>query len=125
MADYLLYTAALFFSTHVLGFWIEQGAGRRVRGRHLFVLLAILIFMLFSTTYFVEEAWEMNGNLTPDQDSQKMDWRIRNLLISYIMYYCIVIQNLFDCFTLWFITGFITMYIIADIIESYELGRTS
>ena len=54
-----------------------------------------------------------------------MDWRIRNLLIAYILYYIVVLRNLIDCLILWYLLGLIGSVIIADVVESYELGRTS
>lgn len=54
-------------------------------------MMLIFISMLYFTTYFAGKAYRMNDDLTIKQRDQPMDWRIRNLLISYILYYLVVI----------------------------------
>jgi hypothetical protein len=54
-----------------------------------------------------------------------MDWRIRNLIISYVFFYLCAFQNLLDCVSLWMLNAMIATIIVMDIIESWQLGRSS
>lgn len=59
--------------------------------------------MLYFTTWFVQMSINMNEDLTQQQENQPMDWRFRNLLISYIIYYTIILTNFVDCCVLWYL----------------------
>ena len=48
-------------------------------------------------------AISMNEHLSDEEMNKPMDWRFRNLLISYILYYSIVITNFIDCMILWYL----------------------
>ena len=61
----------------------------------------------------------MNDDLTRKQEDQPMDWRFRNILISYLMYYIFVITNFMNCVTLWTVFCIVTYVIIDDIWDSY------
>ena len=91
VADYFLYSSALLFMSNTLSFWIQQTANNRIRGIHIICLVGLMVFMLYMTTYFLQQAWNMNDDLTQKEEDQPMDWRIRNILISYLLYYLVVI----------------------------------
>jgi ABC-type iron transport system FetAB permease component len=48
-----------------------------------------------------------------------MDWRFRNILISYLMYYIFAITNFMNCVTLWTVLCIVAYVIIDDIWDSY------
>jgi len=61
----------------------------------------------------------MNDDLTRKQEDQPMDWRFRNILISYLMYYIFVITNFMNFVTLWTVFCILSYVIIDDIWDSY------
>ena len=67
VANFCLYQASLYFTTNLLSFWIEQ-VRREVTGRHLLFMMFIFLGMLYFTTYFVSEAYDMNDDLTKQQE---------------------------------------------------------
>ena len=68
--------------------------------------------MLYFTTWFVQMSINMNEDLTQQQENQPMDWRFRNLLISYIIYYVIVLTNFVDCCVLWYLLAIFFVVIV-------------
>lgn len=60
----------------------------------------------------------MNDDLKPAEIQKPFDWRFRNILIAYIIYYFIVVKNLLECVTLWYFLGLIISVIVGDVIES-------
>jgi hypothetical protein len=84
-----------------------------------------MAFMLYMTTYFAFKFFNMNDDLTTQKEGEKMDWRIRNLIISYVFFYLCAFQNLLDCVSLWMLNAMIATIIVMDIIESWQLGRSS
>jgi len=91
VANYALYQAAVHFASNLLVFWIEQGRNHEFGGKHLLAMMLLFLSMLYFTTFFVSQAFAMNDDLTPKQLNEPMDWRFRNILISYILYYLIVV----------------------------------
>jgi hypothetical protein len=130
VTDYLLYQAVLHFVSNLFGFWLLQAQSsfateRRTRITMCILLLILISFGLYMTTYFSLRFFDVNENLTVHDQQAKMDWRFRNLLVSYIFYYLCVIQNLLDCASLWVLAAIVVTVLVMDFIESYRLGRSS